>query len=84
MKSLGASAFALLILTDAALAQHYAEPSDVSRATVLKHSFGSKKHAKRNPEKQRQLDAAHKAALSKIPNQPQPKDPWAKIRKEVR
>jgi hypothetical protein len=85
MRTLAASIFALLALGDIALAQHYVEPSDVSRATVARHSFGSKKHAKGHHarldhEKQRHLDAAHKAALKKIPDQPQPTDPWAKVR----
>jgi hypothetical protein len=80
MRIFAASIFALLALTDIALSQHYVEPSDVSRATVLRHSFGSKRHAKGHHEKQRQLDAAHKAALKKIPDQPQPADPWAEVR----
>jgi hypothetical protein len=80
MKNFAAAAIVLIALTDIALAQHYLEPSDVSRATVLKHSIGSKKRVRLNHHKQRELDAAHKAALSKIPNQPQPTDPWAKVR----
>jgi hypothetical protein len=80
MKSVAMSAFALIALTGVAFSQHYLEPSAVSRATVVKHSFGAKRRAKVSHEKQRLLDAAHKAALSKIPNQPQPADPWAKVR----
>ena len=79
MKALFAS-LALLAFTDAVLAQHYVEPSDVSRATFYAHSFVSKHHTKHAHEKQRALDAAHKAALRKIPDQPQPTDPWAKVR----
>ncbi len=71
---------ALLAFTDAVLAQHYLEPSDVGRATFYSHSFKSKQHTRHAREKQRALDAAHKAALSKIPDQPQPTDPWAKVR----
>jgi hypothetical protein len=81
MKSIATSAFALVAFTSVAFSQHnYVEPSDVSRATVLRHSFVSKRRAKVSHEKQRLLDAAHRAALSKIPNQPQPTDPWAKVR----
>ena len=79
MKVLVAS-LALLAFPNAVLAQHYLEPSDVSRATFYSHSFKSKHHTKHAREKQHALDAAHKAALSKIPNQPQPTDPWAKVR----
>jgi hypothetical protein len=79
MKVLVAS-LALLAFPDAVLAQHYTEPSDIARATIYPHSFISKHHTKHAHEKQRALDAAHKAALSKIPDQPQPTDPWAKVR----
>jgi hypothetical protein len=79
MKAMVAS-LALLAFPDVVLAQHYVEPSDVARATFYAHSFKSKHHAKHAREKQHALDAAHKAALSKIPNQPQPADPWAKVR----
>ncbi len=74
------ASLALLAFTDVVLAQHYVEPSDISRATIYSHSFTSKHHTKHAREKQRALDAAHKAALSKIPDQPQPTDPWAKVR----
>lgn len=79
MKALVAS-LALLAFTGVAFAQHYAEPSDIARATIYPHSFKSKHHNKHTSEKQRALDAAHKAALSKIPDKPQPTDPWAKVR----
>ena len=79
MKALVAS-LTLLAFTDVVLAQHYVEPSDVARATFYSHSFKSKHHTKHASEKQRALDAAHKAALKKIPDQPQPTDPWAKVR----
>jgi len=81
MKRIATTAFALVALTSTAFAQHnYVEPSDISRATVIGHNFVSKRRAKVSHEKQRRLDAAHRAALSKIPNQPQPTDPWAKVR----
>lgn len=81
MKRPAISAFVLIASTSLAFSQHnYLEPSDVSRATVFRHGFGSKKHPKLSHERQRLLDAAHKAALSKIPNRPQPADPWAKVR----
>jgi hypothetical protein len=79
MKAMVAS-LALLAFPDVVLAQHYVEPSDVARATIYSHSFKSKHHTKHAREKQHALDAAHKAALNKIPNQPQPADPWAKVR----
>jgi hypothetical protein len=78
-KALVAS-LALLAFTDVVPAQHYVEPSDISRATIYPRSFKSKHHNQHAREKQRALDAAHKAALSKIPDQPQPTDPWAKVR----
>jgi hypothetical protein len=81
MKSIVMSAVALMASSGAALSQHnYVEPSDVSHATVVRYGFLSKKHHKVSREKQRLLDAAHKAALTKIPDQPQPTDPWAKVR----
>ena len=79
MKALIAS-LVLLAFTDAALSQYYVEPSDVARATIYPHSFVSKHHTKHAREKQHAIDAAHKAALRKIPNQPQPTDSWAKVR----
>jgi hypothetical protein len=79
MKVLIAS-LTLFAFNDMVLAQHYAEPSDISRATIYSHNFKSKHHTKLAGEKQRALDAAHKAALRKIPDQPQPTDPWAKVR----
>lgn len=79
MKALVAS-LALLAFTDVVLAQHYVEPSNIARASIYPHSFESKHHTKHAREKQRALDAAHKAALSKIPDQPQHTDPWAKVR----
>jgi hypothetical protein len=79
MKVLIAS-LALVAFPDVVLSQHYTEPSDVARATFYSHSFKSKHHTQHAREKQRALDAAHKAALSKIPDQPQPTDPWAKVR----
>jgi hypothetical protein len=71
---------ALLAFTDVVFAQHYVEPSDIGRATFYSHSFKSKYHTNHAREKQRAVDAAHKAALSKIPDQSQPTDPWAKVR----
>jgi hypothetical protein len=80
MKVMVAS-FALLAFTDVALSQYFVEPSDIGRAThIYPHGFVSKHHTAHAREKQRAIDAAHKAALSKIPNQPQPTDPWAKVR----
>jgi hypothetical protein len=70
----------LLAFTDVVLAQYYVEPSNIARASIYPRSFESKHHTKHAREKQRALDAAHKAALSKIPDQPQPTDPWAKVR----
>ena len=80
MKAAAITSLALLAMPDVALAQHFVEPSDISRATIYSHSFVSKHHTRHAREKQRATDAAHKAALSKIPNQPQPTDPWAKVR----
>ena len=81
MKRVAISAVALIASTGVAFSQHnYVEPSDVARGTVIRHSFLPKRHPKLSHEKQRLLDAAHKAALTKIPNQPQPTDPWAKVR----
>jgi hypothetical protein len=71
---------ALFAFTDLAVAQHYVELSDNARATIYSHSFISKHHTGLAREKQRALDAAHRAALSKLPDQPQPTDPWAKVR----
>jgi hypothetical protein len=83
MKVLSLSLCALLFLSDAAAA-HYLEPSDTSRATVIKHSFGAKKHSAKDHRKQREIDAAHKAALRSIKEPPAPKDaskdPWAQVR----
>jgi hypothetical protein len=79
MKALVA-ALALVAFTNVVLAQHFVEPTDITRATIYPHSFKSKQHTRHAREKQRALDAAHKAALSKIPDQPQPADPWAKVR----
>jgi hypothetical protein len=79
MKRLSLSLCALLFFSGAADA-HYLEPSDTSRATVVKHRFGAKKHAARDHNKQREIDAAHKAALSRIKEPPAPKDPWAQVR----
>jgi len=79
MKRLSWSLCTLLFLSGAAAA-HYLEPSDPSRATVIKHSFGAKKHAAKDHRKQREIDAAHKAALSRIKEPPAPKDPWALVR----
>jgi hypothetical protein len=81
MKRIAMSAFALIASTGVAFSQHnYVEPSDVARGTVVRHSFLAKRNLKLSHEKQRSLDAAHKATLSRIPNQPQPTDPWAKVR----
>jgi hypothetical protein len=81
MKRIAMSAFALIASTGVAFSQHnYVEPSDVARGTVVRHSFLAKRNLKLSHEKQRSLDAAHKAALSKIPNRRQPTDPWAKVR----
>jgi hypothetical protein len=79
MKRLSLALCALLVLGEAAAA-HYLEPSDTSRATVIKHSFGAKKHVARDHKKQTEIDAAHKAALSRIKEPPAPKDPWAQVR----
>jgi hypothetical protein len=70
---------ALPFLSEAASA-HYLEPSDTTRATVIKHSFGAKRHVAKDHKKQREIDAAHKAALSRITEPPAPKDPWAQVR----
>jgi hypothetical protein len=79
MKHLSLALCALLFLSGGSAA-HYLEPSDTSRATVAKHSFGAKKHVTRDHKKQREIDAAHKAALSRIKEPPAPKDPWAQVR----
>ena len=79
MKRLSSSLCALLVLGGAADA-HYLEPSDTSRASFIGHRFGTKKHAARDHKKQREIDAAHKAALSRIKEPPAPKDPWAQVR----
>ena len=79
MKRVSLSLCVLLLFSDAAAA-HYLEPSDMSRATVAKHSFGAKRHVARDHTKQREIDAAHKAALSRIKEPPAPKDPWAQVR----
>jgi hypothetical protein len=80
MKRLSLSLCALLFLSDAAAATHYLEPTDRSRANVVGHRFGAKKHVARDHKKQRELDAAHKAALRSIKEPPAPKDPWAQVR----
>jgi hypothetical protein len=83
MKLLTLSLSVLLVLGDVAAA-HYLEPSDTSRATVVRHAFGAKKHAakdhNKDHRKQREIDAAHKAALRRIKEPPAPKDPWAQVR----
>jgi hypothetical protein len=80
MKLLSLSLCVLLCLSGTAAATHYLEPSDTSRAHFIGHRFGAKKHVARNHKKQRELDAAHKAALSRIKEPPAPKDPWAQVR----
>jgi hypothetical protein len=84
MKLLPLSLGALLLLSDAAAATHYLEPTDTSRAHFVGHRFGAKKHVakdhNRDHKKQRELDAAHKAALRSIKEPPAPKDPWAQVR----
>jgi hypothetical protein len=79
VKVLSLSLSVLLFLSDAAAA-HYLEPSDTSRATFIRHSFGAKKHAAKDHKKQREIDAAHRTALSKIKAPPAPTDPWAQAR----
>jgi hypothetical protein len=78
MRTLAVSVIALLLLTGVSVSQP-AGVGDNSRAVVVKHRFGAKYLTKAR-KKQLELEAAHKAALNKIPTPPAPTDPWAKMR----
>jgi hypothetical protein len=76
IKSLTTGAFALLSFTSVALSQvggdnvhTFLAKHDAAVASVLK-----------SHKRRLEIDAAHKAALRKIPTSPAPTDPWAVVR----
>ena len=78
IKTLTVVAFALLSFSDVALSQRI-EGGDNVHTFLAKHDAGVARAHKAH-KRRMEIDAAHKAALRKIPAPPAPTDPWAAVR----
>ncbi len=78
IKSVTAVALALLSFTGVALSQHI-EGGENTHTFLAKHDAAVARAHKAH-KRQLEIDAAHKAALRKIPTPPAPTDPWAAVR----